>query len=121
MAYKVFNATKDLSTGPMAATTAFGADAKLGIVGLIAAASTIQGGPGENPASDVLQESIKIIMKHPSNPLYDQILHTGNFNGKRFYTWAPVGNWAIPSGYNILVEVTDQYSVGIVYLVVTAE
>ncbi len=122
MAYVAFNASQDLSAGPMNARTTFGEDVKLGLVCLQVKNVASTELP-DNPQIGGLMENVQVWIVNPSDStgLSNIQAHASGFKGRQSHIWAPEGNWTLPSGYELNIKVTNSNGTGIINCTVLVE
>lgn len=120
MAYAYNNFSKDLTIGPCAAAITLNADRKLGLLMINVDPTTLVGDDHNAVVRQGLQENIQVFLT-PVGIAQPKLIHSGSFNGRTSYTWAPVGNWICPNGTIITVKVTNSGGWGTIYGSLTVE
>lgn len=123
MAYAVKETSQDLTAAALDYTSNFAASFDLCMITLNITPSTVSTGPNpsQNPTPNGVQENIQIWKVKTGSTQYSTMIHSGSFNGKLHYTFAPAGTWAFLSGYEVRVVVTNKHQVGTVNVVITVK
>lgn len=120
MAYASNDFSQNLVTGPCDHEITLNADRKLGLLVINVDPTTLTGDDHNAVVRQGLQENVQVFYT-PNGVAQPKLIHSGNFNGKASFVWAPVGNWVCPSGAKITIKVSNNAGWGTIYGSLTVE